>query len=432
MSAFILALLLQSFPMLPRVMVENPAGALSVPKKLQKDYEKIWARFVKGTEDARLLKDSDKLLKKQPDFTHLMIVEAYIDLYNHRFADAERKLERVLGHQPKNRIALSYLAELAFARQDYPRASDLYANLLEVDPSRIDVEPKRQKALILATENLIQNALTAEQSNRINDAEVLYRQALRIAPREPSLHGRLGELYVKQKKWDQALDEFQKARDFGGSDDETDRHIAETLANLGRTEDAKEILDRLRRSGSRDAGLEAKVEELEDLGRWGRDIAIFREIQGTNVVSREQLAAMIFRYFPQVAEFRRTAQILTDIQDSWARPEIQTLVGVGALEAFPNHTFQPTIPVSRGELATVLARLTRLLSISLPNVPPVPTSDVGSSNALYQEIQMAVSHGLLPLDEAGSFNLDATVSGEIAVQAVERLLGISRGKGKRI
>jgi tetratricopeptide (TPR) repeat protein len=428
-TSLIVALLLQSFPLVPRLAVENPAAVSEVPKKQQKDYNQLWTRFVTGKDDTRVIKDADKLLKKTPNFVQAIIIKAYVDLYNRRLQEAEKKFEQALSYQPGNRIALSYLGELAFVRQDYARASDLYALLLDADPSRTDVEPKRQKALLQATENIIQNAARAERENRLTEAETHYLHALRIAPGEPSLHGRLGELYLKQKAWEQALAAFQKEREFGGADDETDRAIAEALTNLGRTEEARTILERLNSSGGEQA-LEGKVAELEDLGRWGQDLAKFHQIQSAPEIRREQLAALIVRYFPQLMEFRQTSMVVTDIQESWARPEIQVVTGVGVVDPFPNHTFRPAAPVSRGEFAMALARLARLLSISMPNAPPVPTTDVDSNNALYREVQVVVTHGLMTLDETGSFNISSQVSGENGVRSLERLLNLSRGRRK--
>ncbi len=271
--------------LLKRSAVTNPATSVCGARETSKrHYDKIWDRFVKGREDANLLKDADKFLQKNRNVVPVIIVEAYIDLYNARARQAEVRLEQVFSLEPRNRIALSYLAEFAFARQDYAQASDLYARLIEADPSRTDIETKHQKALLLATEDLLRNASKAEQENRIPEAESLYLQALRIAPQEPVLHERLGLLFSQQKKWDDALEHFRKERQLGGPEDETDRHIAETLANLGRPDEAREILDRLKKSGTRDEALEAKVNELTDIGRWGKDISVFH--QDPNLLKR--------------------------------------------------------------------------------------------------------------------------------------------------
>lgn len=399
MNLVLIALVLQSLLLPPRIGLENPARVSEVPKKLAKDYDKAWARFVAGKEDAKLAKDLNKLLKKQKDLDAALVIAAYMDLYQSNEAQAVQKFEAVLGRNPNHRIGLYYLAEFAFARSDYGRASDLYTKLLEVDKTRTDIEPKREKALLLATENLLR------------------------------YHAQMADSLAKEKKWDEALTHYRRQRELAGSNDETEKKIAEALMFLGRTEEAREILDKLRKEGTVDESLEAKVNELEDLGRWGKDIAYFRQIQAAPSITREQVAAMIVRYFPQVMEFRQTPRIITDIPDSWARTEIQTMVGIGLIDPLPNHTFQPATPITRGELAHAMARLMRLLSVSPSDAPPIPTADVAPTSALYREVQTVLVLGLMALDDAGSFNSNAQVSGEEAVRAVERLLGISRGKG---
>jgi tetratricopeptide (TPR) repeat protein len=428
MKLFLIALLLQPLPLPPRRAMENPAAASEVPKNLKKDYDKLWTRFLAGKEDAKVVKDLEKLLRKQKDFSAAVTVEAYIDLYQHHDSSAVQKLEQVLSISLDNRIALYYLAELAFARGDYARSSDLYSRLLAVDKTRTDVEAKRQKSLLLATENLLQSAAKAEEEKRLLAAEELYRQTLGIAPHEPAFHARLAELLAKEQKWDEALVHYRTQLELGGRSPGVERNIAEALMNLGRTEEARDVLDRLRKEGSVDEGLDAKVNELEDLGRWGNDIESFREIKSTRVLTREQLAPLIIRYFPQVSEFRQTPQIVTDTQTSWARTEVQIVVGVGLVDPFPNHTFRPSAPITRGEFALAIARLARLLTVSSSDAPPIPLSDLGSRNALYPEIQLVLSHGLMALDSAGNFGINGEVSGEEAVLVMERLLRLSHGK----
>lgn len=428
MKLFVIALLLQSLPLPPRTAMENPAAVLEVPQKLKKDYDKLWTRFLAGMEDAKVVKDLDKLLKKQKDFSAAVTIEAYIALYQHQDPSAIRKFEQVLSANPGNRIALYYLAELAFARGDYARSSDLYSKLIAVDTNRADLEAKRQKSLLLATENLLQSAAKAEEEKRLTAAEELYRQTLGMAPHEPAFHARLAGLLVKEQKWDEALVHYRTQLELGGRNPGVERNIAEALMNLGRTEEARDVLDRLRKEGSVDEGLDAKVNELEDLGRWGNDIESFREIKSSQALTREQLAALIIRYFPQVAEFRQSPQIVTDTQGSWARTEVQVVVGVGLVDPFPNHTFQPSAPVTRGEFAMAISRLVRLLSVSPSTAPPIPVSDLDSGNAIYPEIQLVLGHGLMTLDSAGTFGINGELSGEEAVPAVERLLRLSHGK----
>ena len=428
MKLFVIALLLQSLPLPPRTGMENPAAVSEVPQKLKKDYEKLWTRFLAGMEDAKVVKDLDRLLKKQKDFSAAVTIEAYVALYQRQDPLAVQKFEQVLSANPGNRIALYYLAELAFARGDYARSSDLYLKLIAVDKTRTDLEAKRQKSLLLATDNLLQSAAKAEEEKRLAAAEELYRQTLGIAPHEPAFHAKLAELLVREQKWDEALVHYRTQLEFGGRNASVERNIAEALMNLGRTEEARVVLDRLRKEGSFDESLDAKVNELEDLGRWGNDIELFREIKSTQVLTREQLAGLIIRYFPQVAEFQQNPQIVTDTQSSWARTEVQVVVGVGLIDPFPNHTFQPSTRVTRGEFAMAISRLVRLLSVSPSTAPPIPVSDLDSGSDLYPEIQLVLGHGLMTLKGVGTFGINGEVSGEEAVPAVARLLRLSHGK----
>jgi tetratricopeptide (TPR) repeat protein len=393
-SILIATLLLQSLVLPPRMVVENPAVVSPVPQKLRKDYDKLWTRFVTGKEDEKVAKDLDKLLKKQKDLAPAITLGAYLDMYRGNESSAIPKFLQVLTINPNDKTALFYLGELAFAGRDYTGAADFYARLLALDTTRTDIQAKRQKAVLLSTESLLQTAALAEQEKRYADAEQLYRRALGVV-------GRNGEI---------------------------ERKIAEALVNLGRTEEARGLMDRLRTEGATDPGYESKISELEDLGRWGPELAFYRDIRSANSLTREQLAAIIVRYFPQVAEFPQSPQIVTDVQDSWARPEIQLTVGTGLIDPFPNHTFQPSTSIDRGLFALSMSRLIRMLGVSPVNPPPVPAADVDSSNAIYRDIQLVLGAGLMGLEDSGSFNVSGEVSGEEAVRAVERLLRLSHGK----
>src|SRR5262245_47449029 len=186
MNGFLLTLLLQSSPVTlpPRAAMENPAVLSQVPQKLKKDYDKMWNRFVSGRDDAKLLKDLDKLLSKQKALTQGWTLQAYLYLHKGDEATARQRFTQALVISPGNRIALFYLAEIAYAHGDYARASALYAQLLSVSSNYPDIETKRQKALLLATDKLLQDAAAAEADGRLLDAEDFYRHALKQAPNE--------------------------------------------------------------------------------------------------------------------------------------------------------------------------------------------------------------------------------------------------------
>jgi S-layer homology domain len=393
MTNLLVALLLQSSLLLPpRTAMENPSAVSPVPAKIVKDYDRLWERFLSGKEDAKLVKDLDSFSKKQKNFDSPLLIQAYISLYVGDDMAARQRLTQVLSINPKNRIALYYLAEVSFLHQNYAEAATLYAQLAGMDSGRSDIETKRQKAVLLATDEMLRSVARAESENRLADAETSYRQILTILPREPSLHQRLADLLVRENKKDEA---------------DAERNIAADLMP--------------RRNPPAETPAASNADTLDDLGRWGSDIDKFHQIRGIPSITREQLALILVRYFPQLTELRQTPQIITDIQDSQAGAEIQTAVGVGILEPLPNHTFDPTLVITRGDLAVALSRLMRLLSVSEGTVPAPAAPDLDPTFALYPEITRVLSSGVMTLEDSGTFNVSGEVSGAEAVRSADRL-----------
>jgi len=402
MSGILITLFLQSLLMLPpRPAMENPASVTQVPQKLRKDYDKFWARFVAAKDDAKLLKDVDKVLKKQRGFDQALILEGYVGLYRGDDKTAREKFTQALVVSPKNRIAMYYAAELDYAHGEYARASNLYAELQSIDPSRPEVETKRQKSLLLATDSLLRSATRAESENRLTEAEDYYRQAMRIVPNEPVLHAHLADLLTKLNKKEDAAAERKLAEYLSPSP---------SPARPARVPAADQT---------------ARADNLEDLGRWGGDIEVFHNIREANALTREQFALLLVRYFPQVTETRQSRQIISDIQSSSARSEIQAVVDNALMTLLPNHYFEPSAAMSRGDLAAALARLSRLLRVPAGGQPStVAAPDVSETNAIYAEVQSVLGSGLMTLDDSGTFNFNGQVPGQQALRSAERLLRI--------
>jgi tetratricopeptide (TPR) repeat protein len=353
----------------------------------------MWARFVGALEDAKLTKDIDKFLQKQKTFEPAWMIEGYIALYKGDDIAARQKFTQAVTLNPNNRIALYYLAELAYTHGEYARATTLYTQLLAIDRSHPEIETKRQKAFLLATDDLLRAAVRAESENRLPEAENYYREALRLAPSEPALHARLADLLFKQNKKEDA---------------EAHRKTAEDLTP--------------RRPVKARAKEDVKSDSLEDIGRWGGDIGVFHQIRNAEMVTREQFAILLVRYFPQLPEFRQNPQIVTDVQDSPGRAEIQAVVDAGIVDPFPNHDFEPASPLTRGDLAKALGHLSRLLGMSANPTSPITPTDVAPTNALYPDIQLVLGYELIVLTGSGSFDVEGHVSGPLAVTSVEKLL----------
>jgi hypothetical protein len=264
---------------------------------------------------------------------------------------------------------------MAFDRADFARASALYSRLVDLDESvRPEIEPRRQKAILMAAENLLRLAAEAEKEGRAGDAERLYRDA----GAHPTA--------------------VEKAPE----------HAAEV---------------------DTDAEARRKTAELEDLGRWGGDIGRFRKMEASETITREEFAALVVRYFPDLVEFRQTPRAATDISNSWAAAEIQTVLGLGITDLERDSEFNPTRTITRGALCQALSSLAHIVGVFSWEVRPDPLPDVAFGDPLLGDAQWALASGLLVADKSGELRPHAEVSGREAVIAVDRLASELRKKG---
>ena len=100
------------------------------------------------------------------------------------------------------------------------------------------------------------------------------------------------------------------------------------------------------------------------------------------------------------------------------------------MEVFPNHTFEPNRILQRGELAKTVDNL--LLAIGNRCSEKVVDwknhnidfSDLSPRNIQYESAAMAVASGVMSKLQDGTFRLTALVSGQEAIEVVDRLLDI--------
>lgn len=82
----------------------------------------------------------------------------------------------------------------------------------------------------------------ADRTDRYTEAEKLIQKALKLDPDSPAIIDSYGWVLYKLGRFDEALVELQRAYD-GFDDHEVAAHLVEALLALGRSEDARELLD---------------------------------------------------------------------------------------------------------------------------------------------------------------------------------------------
>jgi len=164
----------------------------------------------------------------------------------------------------------------------------------------------------------------------------------------------------------------------------------------------------------------------------------FREIARTPRLTRGELAALIGVRFRELLEAQqsRDTVLITDTRGHWAAPWILSVVRSGVMQADPNHTFQPSHLVARLDLARAMSRLLNLAAASQPALaarwqPPGPPgaaaqgrpliADIPPSNLSYAAVAQVVSAGVMPLFDDGTLRPGQIVSGEEALQVIDRV-----------
>ena len=175
----------------------------------------------------------------------------------------------------------------------------------------------------------------------------------------------------------------------------------------------------------------ADLERRLEVARLSERYARIREVER---VTREQLAALLAAEIGEPERDRNTEPVIAiDLERSWAASLIQTAVGAGYLQLYPDHTFQPRGLVTRAELAESLAAAVgrfdpEALRSAAADGARLELNDVPPDHRYRDVVAVSVQLGLLRVSEGGMFRPRAFASGAAAVRAVgilQDLLGRS-------
>ena len=227
-----------------------------------------------------------------------------------------------------------------------------------------------------------------------------------------------------------------EAIDVLAADPGDDRQVLLRLGVLqleaGRPSEALQAVERLLAREPRDdegQRLAARAQSVIELMRMPEE---YRRIPVAPRITRADLAALLSVKVVRLASLPvGEPPVATDISGSWARAHILQMLGLGVMDVYPNHSFQPAGTVRRSDLAQALARV-----LDLVGAPPRPLptlADVPAASLYYDAVARAVAVGLMDLTPTGSFEPWRPVTGPEAMavaEALNRFLrSVPNGKG---
>jgi tetratricopeptide (TPR) repeat protein len=367
-------------------------------------------------------------LKLSSDFYPAEAGLGYVNLAKRSHDSALDHFDRAVVANPRYVPALAGRGEALLALGQREPALKSFEAAVTTDPS---LDALRTRIAVLQArgqQDDVAAARKALEGGRLDEARAAYERAIVASPESPFLYRELADVMRREGNLDAAAEQAARASAL----DPTDAR-AQTL--LGEIHEARTDLPAAIAAYEASLKLEPnpalarKLDTLREAAVLAKMPAEFQQIESAPTVSREQLAALVGVRLDDLLQRvqSRTAVVITDTRGSWASPWILAVTRAGVMQVYPNHTFEPSAPVRRGDLADAASRVLSIIAAEKPAVAAVwrgskpQFADLAPSHVSYPAASLSVGAGVLQPLPDGSFQLARPVTGAEAVAAVKKL-----------
>ncbi len=249
----------------------------------------------------------------------------------------------------------------------------------------------------------------------------------------------MGRVYMAQDELGSARKQFYKARNADPGNADADYYMGVSYMQERKFDDAERWFHGALEKNPAHADADRMWEKADKIRRAAPGTELGEEMCLKETLSRADFCTLLIEELKldtvmkpqrpsQTAESRRNVPDLVDIEGHWAENTIRTVVGLGAMMQFSDHTFRPDKTLKRADLAAavqnILATVTRQEDLKTKFVgSPSPFPDVSSGSYSYNAIVLVSTRGILNADiETGEFRPDEPVSGADALLALRKLM----------
>jgi predicted Zn-dependent protease len=250
------------------------------------------------------------------------------------------------------------------------------------------------------------------------EAIVMLQRAIEVAPELSPVRLELADLLVEAGRRTEALSVLAAAQD-------ADRNIAIRIASIrfedGDLDGAEMALRRGLKDVAEDTEGAALLARIKDRRASLALPEPLRAIGDAPRITRAELAALVVEKVEALKSRKPTArgEVASDLSRTWARPQVLRALDLGLMDVYPNHTFQPSGVVRRGELAVVAARVLDLVGWGRSNGPA--PKDMSPSHLQYGSVVRVVGAGVMQNAPSGAFEPWRIVTGAEAKAVVDSL-----------
>jgi hypothetical protein len=328
--------------------------------------------------------------------------------------DAMKEFQRAVDLDPKS--PLGYIGKgLAFGKKGDFKAA--YENMEKGKSNETKGIEARIGMIRLYSLQMVKEPGKAK--SLIKDAESEFKTANEKEPNNARLHYYMGMAYKVDLNFDKAAPMFRTVldlnKDFTGEANAEWAVIQKIQRAAPGTEIGKKIalIDKIDR---------ADVCALFDQEMNLEKLYTKRGVKNYDTSFKAPTESST-RFSPETTVKMEAA---TDIKDSWLRPSIETILKlqVRGLEAGPNHTFEPTKLITKGEFAVMLEDILikvsgdeKLATKFLGATSPFP--DIRNDQYFFSAAMTVTTRNFLEADKAtGEFKPGDSVSGADALLSI--------------
>jgi len=376
------------------------------------------------------LRDADRsfstAIKRSPAFYPAIAGEGWVALARGNRERALMNFDAALAVDRAYVPALIGRGQALLAQKKDDEALTAFEGALAIDSSLADVRRRVEVLRFRKVQDLIDRAHAASRAGRADDAVAAYKRAIDASPDSAFLYRELATVERKQGNPKDALAHFRKAVDLDPTDATSWVEVGTLLEDQ---QDIDGALAAYRRAAAIESSpeLTARIAAATERARETHLPAEFRAIRQSAPITRGELAALIgVRFETLLRSAPQRQALMTDVRGHWASQWITPVVSAGVMDVFDNHTFQPRQRVRRVDLATAVSRVLNLAGQRTPALrakwsqrPAI--ADVATTHLSYPAVSTAVASGVMTLLDGQRFQLTRPVSGEEAIDTIERL-----------
>lgn len=398
-------------------------------------HDRAW-RFLQAGDLKSAERELGLALRAEPTFYPAEAASGYVDLARKDPNSALPHFDRALEQQGNYVSALVGRGDTLVALDREADAVVSFEAAIAADPALADLRRRVEVLRFRGLQRDIASARDAAQANRTEEATRAYEAAIAASPESPFLYRELAAVERRSGDTGRALEHLRRAVELDSSDAGSLAQIGDLLSARGETDAALAAYHEslaLEPNPAVEARRDALVAKVE-LAKLPPE---YRALERSPQVTRADLAALIgVRFGPLLqATLPREAVVITDVRRHWAESWIVAVAGAGVMEPYENHTFQPATVVRRIDLAQavsqLLARAAPAARLKTWRSSQATFADISTGHLAYSAASLAVTSGVMSADPDGRFQPSRIVTGQEAIDAIQRLQSISGVTGPK-